>query len=199
MKSKGLVILLFLNGFIASCTAPAQRLTPADLTITRPGATSLVVVHSRTGNTAAVGLQISDALRSDYIRLKSPDGSGDNYMNAPNRNKDASVEPRNVDMKKYGIIFLGSPIWYWHANAFIYTFVRNNDFTGKRVVLFYTYEGGISDDAVDEWKSLVQKKGGNVVDVVSINRKKFKTSEALVAEIKSIIGKHKPAWTGRMK
>jgi len=198
MKSKGL-ILLFLTGFIASCTAPAQRLTQSDLEILRPGATSLVVVHSRTGNTAAVGLQISDALHSDYIRLKAPEGSGDNYMNAPNRNKEASVEPKNLDMKKYGIIFLGSPIWYWHANAFIYTFIRNNDFTGKKIVLFYTYEGGISDDAVDEWKSLVHKKGGKVIDVVSINRKDFKTSESLLAEIKSIIVKHKSVWSGSTK
>ncbi len=195
MKQKGLG-LLFLALFIASCTAPAQILTPRDLRIVRPGALSLVVVHSRTGNTASVGLQISEAMRSDYIRLKTPEKAGDNYMNSPNRNEDASIEPRNVDLRKYGLIFLGSPVWYWHANAFIYSFIRSNNLSGKKVVLFYTYEGGISKGAVDEWKSLVRKKGGNVIDVVSINRKGLKTPEALKLETEAIIAKNKSIWSG---
>lgn len=198
MKQK-VLCFLFLISFIVSCTAPAQILTQRDLKIARPGAASLVVVHSRTGNTASVGLQISEAMRSDYIRLKTPGKAGDNYMNSPNRNEDASIEPRTVDLRKYELIFLGSPIWYWHANAFIYSFIRNNDLSGKKVVLFYTYEGGISKGAVDEWKSLVQKKGGNVIDVVSINRKHFKTPEALQLETKAVIAKNKSIWSGGVK
>ncbi len=198
MKRKGLSIL-FLTAFVASCTAPAQILTQRDLKIVRPQAKSLVVLHSRTGNTASVGLQISEAMRSDYIRLKTPEKAGDNYMNSPNRNNDSSIEPRIVDMKKYGVVFLGSPVWYWHPNVFIYTFIRSNDFTGKKVVLFYTYEGGISKDAVEEWKSLVQKKGGHVVDVVSINRKHLKTPQALQDETKAIIDKNKSIWSGGAK
>jgi hypothetical protein len=96
---------------IASCTAPALKLTSADFTIIRPGVSSLVVVHSRTGNTTSVGLHISVTIRFNCIRLITPDRAGDNYMNAPNRNEEASIEPKNVDMKKYGIVLLGSIIW----------------------------------------------------------------------------------------
>ncbi len=30
--------------------------------------------------------------------------------------------------KNSRIVFLGSPIWYWHPNVFIYSFIRSNDF-----------------------------------------------------------------------
>jgi hypothetical protein len=87
----------------------------------------------------------------------------------------------------------------WHENVLIYSFIRSNEFIGEKVVLFFTYEGGISYVGVDEWKTLAQRKGGSVVDVVSINRKNFKTPEGLKASINSIIGKDKAVRTGGTK
>jgi flavodoxin len=193
MKRTG-ISLLILAALASACTAPEQKLTPADLRITRPGARSLVVVHSRSGNTAVMGLRISEKMNSDYIRLRTPEKAGKNYLHAPNRKDDAPVEPKTVDLAKYDVVFLGSPIWYWHPTAFICSFIRSNDFSGKKVVLYFTYEGGLSKTAVDEWKSLVEGRGGTVIDVVSINRKIHKMPDSLRAETESIIDKNKPAW-----
>jgi flavodoxin len=183
--AQGLVFLGFM--LLLSCIGPAQRLTPPDMSITRPDANSLVVVHSRSGNTAKLGQIISEQLHTDYIRLEVPAGSGDSLVKAPNRNDKVEIKPLKADMTKYQIVFLGSPIWFHHPTAFIYAFVKNNDFTSKKVVLFYTYNGGLAKDAMDEWKSLVEQHGGTVIDIIGINSKNFKTDEALIAEINAKI------------
>jgi hypothetical protein len=102
-----------------------------------------------------------------------PAGSGDGFFRTPNRHKPVHYSAP-IDLAPYHLIFLGSPIWYWRPTAFIYAFVRDHDFSGKRVVLFYTNEGGLSKDALGEWRSLVESRGGRVVDVIGIDRKKDK-------------------------
>jgi flavodoxin len=164
------------------------------MSITRPDANSLVVVHSRSGNTAKVGQIISEKLHTDYIRLDVPAGSGDSLFTFPNRNDSVEIKPLKVDMTRYQLVFLGSPIWAWHPTAFIYSFVKHNDFTSKKVVLFYTYRGGLAEDAVDEWKSLVEQHGGTVIDVIEVNSKTFNTDQALQSEVNTIITKHESLW-----
>ena len=192
--NKTVISLSLLLIIAAGCTTPAQILTPADLKVVRPGASTLVVVHSRSGNTAFVGKTISELMSSDYIRLETPKGAGDSLLSSPNRNEDVEINPGKIDLKNYSLLFLGSPIWYWHANAYIYAFIKNNDCTGKKVVLFYTYEGGLTKDAIGEWSSLVQKQGGTVIDVIEINRRKLKTNDAMQAEVKTIIERKRSSW-----
>ncbi|MGD0277546.1 MAG: flavodoxin [Syntrophales bacterium] len=190
----GKLTILLISLFVLSCVGPAQQLTPADMSIIRPDTNSLVVVHSRSGNTAKMGHIISEKLNSDYIRLDVPAGSGDSMFAAPNRNDTVYVKPSKVDLTKYQLVFLGSPIWFWHPTAFIYTFVKHNDFNAKKVVLFYTNHGGLAEKAMDEWKGLVQQHGGTVIDVIGINSKIFNTDEALQAEVEAIIARQKSLW-----
>ena len=193
---RGMVPLLAVF-LIYSCTPPAQKLTAGDLSIVRPGATALVVVHSRSGHTAALGLRISEMCGGDYIRLVTPEGAGDSFFSSPNRNADVAVKPRGVNLSKYRLLFLGSPIWYWHPTAFIYNFIESNDLKGKRVVLFYTFQGGLAADALDEWKARVAGRGGSVVDVIGIDRDKFKTGDALRLEIQSQVETRIKTWENK--
>jgi flavodoxin len=193
-------INIFLFAFPAfflftSCSPPqAQRLTPADMSIMRPGAASLVVVQSRTGNTARLALYISEVMSADYLRLETPEGYGDSYLSYTSRDDEVPVKPLKVDLVKYKLVFLGSPIWYWHPTAFIYTFIKNNDLSDKKVVLFFTNQGGLGDGAIREWKALVRKQGGTVIDVLGIDRSDLKTDEEFQAKVKELVGKHKSAW-----
>ena len=102
------VFLFFLltAGLYSSCTPPqAQRLTPRDLSIEKPGATALVVVQSRTGNTALLGLHISEIMAADYIRLETPAGYGDSYVAYTSRKKEVPVRPEKKDLSKYRLVF----------------------------------------------------------------------------------------------
>jgi flavodoxin len=187
-------LVLLLGLLLFGCVGPAQKLTPADMSITRPGASSIVVVHSRTGNTALMGRLISGEMNSDYIRLDVPEGSQDSVLSVPNRNEDMEITPQKIDLSEYELVFLGSPIWFMHPTAFIYSFIKSNDFTSKRVVLFYTYGGGLAKNAIEEWKGLVALSGGTVIDVIGIDRSDFKTDEALQSEVNLTIERQQSVW-----
>ena len=189
-------LILLLTVLFLGCVGPVQKLTPADMSITRPDAGSIVVVHSRSGNTAHMGMLISEQMNSDYVRLDVPEGSQDSLISVPRRNEFVEITPQKIDLSKYRLVFLGSPVWFWHPNAFIYSFIKNNDFASKKVVLFYTYEGGLAEDAIEEWKGLVEQSDGTVIDVIGINRSVFKTGEALEAEVNATIDRQKSLWMG---
>ncbi len=186
---------LLLAGLLAACVSPAaQRLGPGDLKISRPGARAVVVVHSRSGNTSKVALETARLMNADYYRLEVPAGSGDSYGSAPNRNANVEIKPATIDLKRYDLVFLGSPIWFWHPTAFIYSFAEKNDLRGKKIVLFYTYQGGISKNAVSEFTAAVQKKGGRVVGTMGINRKSFKTDASLREETGRLVESGRKQW-----
>jgi flavodoxin len=189
---KSLILLSLL--LLMNCIGPAQQLTPSDMSVKKSDASSLVVVHSRSGNTAKLGQAISEKMRADYIRLEVPAGSGDSLLDFPNRNETVAIKPLKVDMSKYQFVFLGSPIWAHHPTAFIYTFVKNNDFTSKKVVLFYTYNGGISSDAMKEMKSLVEKQGGTVIDAFGMNSRYFDMEGTARSEMNAAINQHEYLW-----
>ena len=157
----------------ACCTPPRQDLRLVPLRLTRKGATTLVVVYSRSGSTAAMGLALARLLCADYLRLVGPRGAGDSLSKTPNRHTPVRIVPSHVDLSRYRLILLGSPIWYWRPTAMIYTFIRANRFAETRVVLFYTFRGGLSNDARAEWTRLVRTRGGTVVDFVGIDTKRL--------------------------
>jgi flavodoxin len=189
---KSLILLSFL--LLLSCIGPAQKLTPSDMSAIKSDAGCLVVVHSRSGNTAKLGQALSEKMHADYIRLEVPAGSGDSLMGFPNRNETVQIKPLKVDMSKYQLVFLGSPIWAHHPTAFIYTFIKNNDFTSKKVVLFYTFNGGIASDAMKEMKSLVEKQGGTVVDAFGMNSRYFDMDGTAKSEMNAAIAGHESLW-----
>lgn len=196
MERVWICCILFLVGAAAAgCPPPAQVITAKDLAIRRPNATALVVVHSRTGHTARVGLTLSRLLNTDYVRLVVPRGAGDSYFRTPNRHDRVKYRPAQVDLDRYSLLFLGSPIWWYYPTAFIYRFIKRHDLTGKRVVLFYTYRGGIRAAAVPEWKRLVVLRGGKVVGVIAVNRKKLK-GQSVSQFTARIVSAHKRAWVG---
>ena len=177
-----LLLLAFLLAVNAGCkTPPKQRISPEEYAITRQNADTIVIVHSRTGNTAQMALAISNSLKTDYIRLRVPEDVAENYLSFPRRATVLTIIPDEVNLSKYKLLFLGSPIWGWHPTAVIYSFIKKNNLEGKNVVLFYSYRGGISDDAIPEWKKLVSSRGGSVIDVIGVNCKKLKGKTVLDA------------------
>ncbi len=188
------LLLVFLFAINAGCkTPPKHIISPEDYTITRQNADTIVIVHSRTGNTAQMALAISKSLKTDYIRLRVPEDVAETYLSFPGRATVLTIIPDKLNLSKYRILFLGSPIWGWYPTAVIYSFIKKNNLQGKNVVLFYSYRGGISDDAIPEWKKLVSSRGGTVVDVIGINCKKLKGKTVLEAA-KEIIARKRDQW-----
>lgn len=195
MKRAFVVLPLFLLALtLANCLPPAQDLSVQELVIKQKGAEAIVIVHSRSGFTAAMGLEIARLMKADYVRLKVAKGAGDNFFSTPNRLTAVATEPAAVDLSPYRVVYLGSPVWYWHQTAFLYSFVGNNDFNGKKVVLFYTYEGLLTDGAVAELKGLVEKKGGAVLDIFGIDRDELEDGQTVTSVTVKLVEERKHKW-----
>lgn len=52
-----------------------------------------------------------------------------------------AIADRLPDMDKYGIIFVGFPIWWYVAPTIINTFLESYDFSGKTIIPFATSGG----------------------------------------------------------
>ena len=55
--------------------------------------------------------------------------------------KDVPVSGIVENMDEYDTVYLGFPIWYWAAPNVVNTFVKQYDFSHKKVVLFATSGG----------------------------------------------------------
>lgn len=133
-------------------TAPAKQDAPAAAqkeAAAKPGKT-LVVYYSASGVTKKVATYIAAETKADLFEVK-PDpvySSADlDYRDANSRvSKEHNTKERNVklvadtapDFKAYDTVFIGYPIWWGIAAWPVDTFVKANDFNGKKVITFAT-------------------------------------------------------------
>ena len=52
------------------------------------------------------------------------------------------IKPLKNDLKKYGVIFVGTPIWFGTYAPPVRTFLQKNEFKGKKVYFFCTHGKG---------------------------------------------------------
>ena len=121
----------------------------------------LVAYFSCTGNTRSLAKHVADALNSTLYEIKPeiPYTSADlNWRDNSSRTSleknDPSFRPAISgaveDMGKYGIVFLGYPIWWGQTPRIINTFLESYDFSGKTIVPFCTSgSSGIGSSAIN--------------------------------------------------
>ena len=120
----------------------------------------LVIYFSRTGeqynvgvidkgNTAIVAEIIAAKLGADMFEILPEE---DYYPYTYNELTDVAKKEQNEnarpryqgslpDLSKYGVIFIGAPVWWGDWPMIMYTLFENNDFSGKVLVPFSTHEG----------------------------------------------------------
>ena len=177
-----------------SCAPPAAQKVPIDhMKIIQEDAKVLIVVHSRSGNTAEAGGTLAFLTDGDYYRLEVPAGAGDSYFDFPDRKEIVKFKPTSIDFTPYDTIFIGSPIWWDHPTAHICSFIKAHDFSGKRVILFYTYEGSTTIEALQEWENLIKTQGGKFIDIFGVDIDELE-GETLAQRIETITGEKKEIW-----
>ena len=106
----------------------------------------LVAYFSATGNTQRLAEQIVSATGADVFRIEAeepyasnPYDDSDRIQNESYNNLRPKVAMLPDNVEDYGVIFIGSPIW-WHNPAMVVcTFLEAYDLKGKIVVPFFTY------------------------------------------------------------
>lgn len=137
---------------------------------------SLVIYFSRSGNTEAMAMQIASRYQADIKNIRADDYS-DDFSGSIKANIDAwtnerisVINPETVDMTDYRMIFLGSPIWWFRPAVPLWTFVGKNNFKGKKVVLFNTFNSRFKAENIEKFKKLLEQKGGDFLDHIYIRR-----------------------------
>lgn len=113
---------------------------------------TLVTFFSASGTTRRTAEKLARAINSDLYEIKPavPYTSADlNWMDKHSRSSlemnDPSSRPelaeKSTDLTAYDRIFLGFPIWWYTAPTIIRSFLENNDFSGKTIILFATSGG----------------------------------------------------------
>lgn len=162
----------------------------------------LVLYYTRSGKTEAMAREIARKFQADIVNIKaetySQGVSGILNANRDAWNKKAAViEPETIDMSNYRLIFLGSPIWWYRPAPPLWTFVEKNDFQGKAVVLFNTFNSRFKPEEIQEFQKLVENKGGRFLDHIYVRRGRIYnqlSGSELIEEVQKLLEDREGEW-----
>ena len=102
------------------------------------------------GSTAKIAKTISETTQLSMERLK----------------KDAPVDISGMEY-----IFFGSPVYNEHFPKAVLQFGRTQKWAGKKVAIFSTNIGWKAQQAIDEFGQIIQARGAQVIDTLSIQNR----------------------------
>lgn len=153
----------------------------------------LTAYFSASGTTAKTAKLVAEASGSDIFEIKpqqpySPsDIKWTNPLARCNKekiaHKDVPIEGTVSGFSEYDLIIIGFPIWYYGAPNIINTFVKQYDFTGKKIAVFATSGGSGIGKTADKLKKLM---GGNVTVAGSVLFKADDTADTVRKWVESL-------------
>ena len=120
---------------------------------------SLVVYYTRTGKTKFVAEAIASQLGADVeevVDLKKRQGKIGWIMGGKDATRKSltDIAPTKKALADYELIVIGTPIWAWSPTPAIRTYISQNDLSGKKVALFYTFDSDMKQ-AAEKTKALL--------------------------------------------
>ncbi|MDR1296315.1 MAG: flavodoxin [Deltaproteobacteria bacterium] len=112
------------------------------------GGKALVVYFTQTGNTETVAGMISERTGAPLFRLLTVKPYPDTYDECvkvarieQNENARPELANRVDNLADYDVVYLGFPNWWGTIPMALFTFLEQNDFSGKTIVPFCTHNG----------------------------------------------------------
>lgn len=122
----------------------------------------LVAYFSASGVTAKVAKKLADVTGADLFEIVPAVPYTRADLDWTDRNSRSSREMRDksfrpaiaetTDTSKYGVIFVGFPIWWYVAPTIVNTFLESCDLQGKTIVPFATSGGSGMGNTAEELK-----------------------------------------------
>jgi len=114
---------------------------------------SLVVYYSRSGNTKFVAEKIAKEIGSDTEEIfdKKKRGGPLVYLLGgfdASRGSETRIAEMKKSPKDYDLVVVGTPIWNRRITPAVRTYIKNNNFSEKKVALFFTFRGGGTSERV---------------------------------------------------
>lgn len=118
------------------------------------GPKTLVLYYSQTGNTQKVAELIQEKVGADIeaiVPVVPYDGDYDATIERGRvelfEGKFPEIQPVNVNVADYDVIFIGFPVWFGTYAPPIETMLNNVDLRGKKIVPFCTFGSGGLDSS----------------------------------------------------
>ena len=121
----------------------------------------LVAYFSATNTTKGVAEHIANGLNADIYEIVPEEPYTDADLNYNDNNSRTTIEMNDPDvrpaisgsvenMEQYDIVFIGYPNWWYSAPMAVFSFLAENDLSGKKVVLFCSHgTGGLASSVKD--------------------------------------------------
>jgi flavodoxin len=116
---------------------------------------TLVVYYSMTGRTRDIAQRIAQMTRAQTYEITT----AEKMPSAPKLHLVVRKQLKSgqypvlagsaPDLSDYDTIFVGGPVWWYHAATPLLAFLEKTDFKGKRVVPFSTQGSNVGDFAQD--------------------------------------------------
>lgn len=139
----------------------------------------LVVYFSYTGNTKMIAEKIAKELKCDIEEIIPVKPYSKNFDFVVSSTEDNEQTKKTPEIKKlihnieeYDEIVVGSPLWWYTITPPIRTFLKNNNFKGKKIVPFVT-NAGWPGRATKEATELAESNGANVENAKEILFKSY--------------------------
>ena len=140
-------LLKILNDFESAYPYKAEN--SGESRLEKQGKT-LVIYYSFEGNCKAVADQVvrltgADTLRLMPIKESESKGFFSKYMWGGRQvlsGEKPELEPYDIDFSDYEVIILGTPVWAWGPAPVLKSFLSNEKFSGKKILLYCCHGGG---------------------------------------------------------
>lgn len=135
---------------------------------------TLVIYFSRSGNTELMAYQIAELKKATIMNVIADDYKigFKGWVNAmiDARKTKGTVNIEKVDLSAYDTIYIGSPIWLYSPAPPVFEFVRKNDLTGKKVILFNSMNSKFDQKYIDQFSAMVGENGGQLIRHIYVIR-----------------------------
>ena len=134
---------------------------------------TLVVYYSRTGKTRFVAEKVAAELKADIeevVDLKNRSGRF-GFLKAgydATRGNETEIGETQKLPSDFNLIVVGTPVWNSRPASAVSTYLKRNDFAGKKVAVFCTNEGMGEEKAVDRTKALISN--GDIVGELVVSK-----------------------------
>ncbi len=119
----------------------------------------LIVYYSLEGSTRTIAEEMARVSGGDLLEIhpvkEFPSQSGWKYVVGgfySTMRRPCPIQDYDVDLEKYDLIVIGTPVWAYNPSPPIVTFMKDPDLKGKKIALFCTHGGG-PKSAMDVMKS----------------------------------------------
>lgn len=129
------------------------------------------------GNVAKMANWIQEEVGGELFSIKVKEPYSSNYDECLDRASEEKadsarpeLETQVEDISKYDTIFIGYPNWWYTAPMAIFSFIENNDLSGKKIILFYSHGTGGLARSVRDIREALPKDVKLETDVIGIYR-----------------------------